>query len=105
MITYTEFIAATIERGFFYDDKYLKIAFLRFDVDNTGFITKKNIKECFNRFGYDITDRDVEEMISDFDIRHDGQIYFEEFMLMMKSEGTDKRIKNIDTKLSEKYSN
>jgi len=82
----------------------LKIAFMRFDVDNTGFISRKNIKECFNRFGYNIDDSDIGEMISDFDIKHDGQINYDEFIMMMKSEGTDKRIQNIETKLSDKFS-
>jgi hypothetical protein len=42
-------------------------------------------------------------MIGDFDIKKDGQIGYDEFEMMMKSEGTDKRI-NLDSKLSGRHS-
>jgi hypothetical protein len=42
-------------------------------------------------------------MIGDFDIKKDGQIGYDEFEMMMKSEGTDKRIK-LDSKLSGRHS-
>lgn len=103
VISYTEFVAATIERSFFFEDANLKIAFQRFDVDNTGYITQVNIKECLARFGYKISEADVLEMISDFDIKQDGKIAYDEFIMMMKSEGTDKRIK-LDSKLSGRHS-
>ena len=98
MISYTEFIAATLERSFFYEDKYLKMAFMHFDVDNTGSISKTNVKECFDRFGYQLDEEEVAEMIADFDIKNDGEISYEEFLMMMKSEGIDKRVHNMDSK-------
>lgn len=104
VISYTEFIAATIERKFFFEDNNLQIAFKRFDVDDTGFITTRNIKECFARFGYQISNDDIKGIIGDFDIKHDGKISLEEFVMMMKSEGTDKRIRNVDNQLSGNFS-
>lgn len=53
-----------------------------FDVDNTHFITRKNIIEAFARNGKTISDKDVDEMIAEIDPNHDNKISFEEFCLM-----------------------
>lgn len=39
-ITYTEFMAATLGKEFYGDDKLLDDTFDKFDVDQTGFITE-----------------------------------------------------------------
>ena len=58
-INYSEFLAATIEAEKFLTDDKLMAIFNTFDVDKTGFITAKNIKDAFSKFGKKITDKDI----------------------------------------------
>jgi Ca2+-binding EF-hand superfamily protein len=55
-----------------------------FDVDHTGQITFVAIKKAFTKFGRDIPDAEVMEIISKHDMDHDNSISFEEFKIMMK---------------------
>lgn len=54
--------------------------FKRFDVDDTGFISKQNLIDAFQRLGRtNITLEQVTQMISVHDIAKDGQVSFSEF--------------------------
>lgn len=50
-INYIEFIAATLCVEKFMTDEKLKEIFLHFDVDDTDYISKENIKESMTRMG------------------------------------------------------
>lgn len=66
--------------------------FKKFDVDNTDSITLDNIKNCFLRYGIDLKDDEIKRWIKDFDIDNNNVISKDEFIIMMKSEGVDKRM-------------
>ena len=54
--------------------------FKKFDVDDSNFITKQNLIDSFQRLGKkDISEKDIDDIISTHDIQNDGQISFEEF--------------------------
>lgn len=89
VITYSEFIATTINKEFFTDVDHLNQAFKRFDIDKTLSITPLNIKKCFARFGFDLDEEHIAGYIKDFDIHKSGDISREEFFTMMRSIGKD----------------
>ena len=57
--------------------------FERFDVDNTGFISKENLQDAFRKAGKVLTDDEIDQIIVQHDIAKDGVINLEEFKLMM----------------------
>ena len=80
MINYTEFIAATLAVDEELNNEQLWSLFKKFDVDNTDFITVANLKEAFKRLGrLQITQTELDEMISIHDLDHNGKISFSEF--------------------------
>ena len=87
MINYTEFLAATLTlQDEITDDMYMRL-FKKFDVDDTNYISKENLLDAFKRLGRtNITLDEVSEMIRVHDIHKDGQVSFEEFKIMFKSD-------------------
>ena len=51
MINYVEFIAAVLSVEQTLTEEQLWTLFKKFDVDNTDYITEKNLREAFNRQG------------------------------------------------------
>ena len=84
VITYSEFIAATISKRFFEEDKFLRPVFDRIDVDGGGVITFDNIRDCFQRFGYALDKQTIDGFIQEFDSSKDGTITYEEFKSVME---------------------
>jgi len=90
-IDYTEFCAAGLCHKTSKQDDLLWAAFKTFDVDNTGFISKDNLKVLLD--GLDMKDEFSEEVcaevgseiIAHFDFNTDGQICFADFKKMMKT--------------------
>ena len=58
-ISYSEFIAASIDVSKFLTKEKLEALFTTFDVDNSGQITAKNLKDGFSKFNRDITDDEI----------------------------------------------
>jgi len=85
-IHYTEFLAATLECKGYLEEERLAEAFDRLDSDDSGFITKANLKEIL---GADYDAAEVEEMISKADFKHTGKLDFEEFLALMRSQSGD----------------
>jgi len=85
-ITYIEFLAATIDPVYLLRDENLSLAFQRFDLDDSGTISKENLKNCFIRFGYELKDSDIAEMINEVDHDENGKISKEMFVQYMKNE-------------------
>lgn len=72
-INYTEFLAATLQIRDSLTEEMLWRLFKKFDVDDTGFISKENLMEAFKRLGRaKLTLTDVSEMIYAHDIAKDG---------------------------------
>jgi len=77
-INYTEFLAATMEtQGQIAEDK-LKEVFRYLDRDESGFISKDNLKGLLSKT---YTESFINEVISEADIDNDGQISFDEFLI------------------------
>ena len=90
-ITYTEFIAATMDKTFFLETKYLKQVFARFDIDNCKKITKKDLQMCFRRHGKSISGEQIRSMIKDFDLNKNNTIGLNDFLKIMQADLTDSR--------------
>src|SRR6218665_121890 len=58
----------------------LRAAFLVFDRDKNGFITKDELKEAMRIMGETLTDRDIDELLVTTDHDRDGKINYEEFI-------------------------
>uniref|UniRef100_A0A7S3P976 Calmodulin n=1 Tax=Amphora coffeiformis TaxID=265554 RepID=A0A7S3P976_9STRA len=72
-IMFTEFIAATIEaRGLIAEDRIAE-AFDRLDSDDSGYISKSNLKSFL---GDDITDEECKKIMKEADTDQDGKISY-----------------------------
>lgn len=85
-INYTEFLAATIDANIFMREDYLRTAFLMFDKDNSGKIDGTEVVALLqgDDLGNLISKNAIESAMKEIDENGDGEIDFEEFMLMMK---------------------
>jgi calcium-dependent protein kinase len=87
-VNYSEFIAATINTKNFLSEQKLMAIFQSFDLDDTGFITINNLKDSFSKFGRELTDHEIEQIMAAHDTDKDRSIDFQEFKLMMTGEKT-----------------
>lgn len=86
-INYTEFLSATLQVKETLTEEMLWRLFKKFDVDDTGYISKENLMEAFKRMGRtQLTLTDISEMIYTHDIAKDGQISFTEFKKIFEVE-------------------
>ena len=58
----------------------LKAAFLVFDKDGNGYITRDELKSAMQIMGETLTDRDLDELLRTTDHDKDGKINYEEFI-------------------------
>jgi len=86
-ITYTEFCAALLSEKHYTDQTLLEIAFSRFDVDSSSYITPENIKCCLLRSGHNITINQAKGMVAEFDLFNDARISLCEFKKCMGGDG------------------
>ena len=64
-------------------DEELVEAFKTFDKGNKGYYTLEELKEVMHHYGEKLSDDELKIMFDEIDIDHDGQITFEDFVLMM----------------------
>eukprot|EP00537_Pseudo-nitzschia_pungens_P016388 CAMPEP_0172400830 /NCGR_PEP_ID=MMETSP1061-20121228/47757_1 /TAXON_ID=37318 /ORGANISM="Pseudo-nitzschia pungens, Strain cf. pungens" /LENGTH=564 /DNA_ID=CAMNT_0013134251 /DNA_START=305 /DNA_END=1999 /DNA_ORIENTATION=- len=83
-IMYTEFIAATLEAQGQLDEDQISQAFDRLDIDNTGTISKGNMMDFFRDTS--VTDEEIEQMLREADDDKNGQVSFDEFLAMFRSQ-------------------
>jgi serine/threonine protein kinase len=83
-IMYTEFIAAALEAQGQLDEDRIAEAFDRFDCDDSGFISKENMLEFLGETG--VTSVDIEKIVGGPDLDSNGQVSYEEFLAMFRSE-------------------
>ncbi|EYU17566.1 hypothetical protein ABFS82_03G074800 [Erythranthe guttata] len=82
-IDYIEFITATMHRHRLDKEENLYKAFQYFDKDNSGFITRDELRQAMTQYG--IGDEEtIDEVLDDVDIDKDGRINYDEFKAMMK---------------------
>lgn len=82
-INYSEFIAATINVSEYLSEERLQAIFNQFDIDNSGKITKENLKQAFSKYGREITDSDIDQILSKHDLAGDKAISYPEFKKML----------------------
>eukprot|EP00986_Skeletonema_menzelii_P013060 scaffold7400_cov122-Skeletonema_menzelii.AAC.9 len=82
-IMYTEFVAATLELHGRVEEKRLAEAFDHMDDDDSGFISKENLKKLLGESG---TPERLEKLIGSADSDGDGRISFEEFLVMFRKD-------------------
>jgi calcium-dependent protein kinase len=78
-IRYTEFLAATIEARGAISEERLAEAFDRIDSDDSGFISPANLRQIL---GEDFPEEEIEAIIVEADLSHDGQISYSEFLAL-----------------------
>eukprot|EP00440_Ansanella_granifera_P063715 gb/GFBE01069078.1/.p1 GENE.gb/GFBE01069078.1/~~gb/GFBE01069078.1/.p1 ORF type:complete len:387 (+),score=100.35 gb/GFBE01069078.1/:1-1161(+) len=100
-INYHEFLAAMVSTRIALHDDLLKESFRRFDTDNSGYITVDNLREVL---GETFEGHEVEQLLSEADLRHDGRISYEEWIEYLrgadaKGDHVDAAARVIDTKI------
>mmetsp|Transcript_19156 Transcript_19156/g.24139 ORF Transcript_19156/g.24139 Transcript_19156/m.24139 type:complete len:119 (+) Transcript_19156:75-431(+) len=63
----------------------LKASFDMFDKDGSGNISHSELKSVMRRFGQNLSDSEVRDMIRSVDIDRNNEIDFKEFVHLMKS--------------------
>jgi len=75
-VSYVEFLAATLEAHGHIEEDRLAEAFDRIDSDDTGYISRKNLKAML---GKEFTEEKVDKLLSECDLDGDQKISFDEF--------------------------
>ena len=85
-VDYTEFIAATIDRRLYIEEDICWAAFRVFDLDGNGRITKRELQTVLsnNAVANTVGHAQAEAILREADLNGDGEVDFEEFMMMMK---------------------
>ena len=82
-IAYTEFIAATLQRANYLRNDRLLEAFLNFDKDKSGKITKEELLEALK--ANKTQEKEIEKYIKAVDKNKDGKIDYNEFLDLMQN--------------------
>ena len=82
-IDYTEFIAGTLQRANYLRNDRLLEAFLNFDKDKSGKISKEELLSAIK--GEKIQEKEIEKFIQAVDKNHDGKIDYNEFLALMQN--------------------
>ena len=80
-IDYTEFLAATIQKANYLKKEKLFETFSKFDIDNSGFITKDELLKALK--AEKSQEKEVENLIKAVDKNGDGKIDYKEFLQLM----------------------
>ena len=80
-IAYGEFLAATLDTNIFLREDRLRDAFNLLDDDSSGTITHKNLRTLL---GDEFEKIQIDTMLAAADVKHNGVIDFEEFLLLMR---------------------
>lgn len=81
-IDYVEFITATMHRHRLDKEDNLSKAFKFFDKDDSGYITRDELKQAMTEYGMG-DEATIDEVIQDVDTDNDGRINYDEFVAMM----------------------
>lgn len=82
-IDYIEFITATMHRHKLEKDEHLYKAFQYFDKDDSGYITRDELRQAMTQYGMG-DEATISEILDDVDTDKDGRINYEEFVAMMR---------------------
>ncbi|KAK1392947.1 Calcium-dependent protein kinase [Heracleum sosnowskyi] len=90
-IDYIEFITATMHRHRLDKEENLHKAFQHFDKDQSGFITRDELRHAMTEYGMG-DEATIDEVINDVDTDKDGRINYEEFETMMRKGTLDHNV-------------
>lgn len=76
-IHYTEFVAAALQAKLLLNEKYIKEAFQKFDVDNTGLISEDDLRRVI---GDEYKGENVGQILRQVDYKGNGYIDYDEFV-------------------------
>mmetsp|Transcript_30512 Transcript_30512/g.87135 ORF Transcript_30512/g.87135 Transcript_30512/m.87135 type:complete len:544 (+) Transcript_30512:96-1727(+) len=82
-IHYSDFLAAMVSTRIALHDDLLKAAFMKFDTDNSGFITAANLRQVLGAV-YD--GQQVEAFVAEADALKDGKISYPEFVSYLRGD-------------------
>eukprot|EP00347_Sterkiella_histriomuscorum_P002144 403369302 len=84
-ISYSNFLAATVDKTKALTVQNLNFAFHHFDADNSGFITEGGLSEVFYREGRKNKKEQIDEIMKHADPEKKGRISYVDFNKIMKS--------------------
>ena len=87
LIDYTEFIAACLQSFNYLKENHLRSAFQYFDKDDSGTISKEELRQCLQSDDFTLTEDQINQLLSGVDANNDGQIDYQEFIQMMNNQG------------------
>lgn len=82
-IRYTEFLASTIEAHGAISEQRLAEAFDRIDADDSGYISKENLRELL---GTELPQEEIDSIIEEADLTKDGKISYSEFLALWEDQ-------------------
>ena len=84
---FIEFIAATLDAQVFLREENLRNAFMIFDTNGSGKIDANEVRQLLagDDFKDEISQEQIDKVISEVDVNGDGEIDFEEFLQMMRN--------------------
>jgi Ca2+-binding EF-hand superfamily protein len=89
-INYSEFLVATMDMNRILSgqsqEQKMKAIFQQFDTDNSGFITKENIRYAMQKLGQELPPEEIDEILEEHDVTGDGRLSFDEFMRIFVSD-------------------
>eukprot|EP00038_Savillea_parva_P008240 m.175586 g.175586 ORF g.175586 m.175586 type:complete len:935 (-) comp14023_c0_seq1:255-3059(-) len=67
-------------------EKYLQTVFKRADQDNSGYLDKEELHRVLfsPKLGLNLTEKEAEDVILEYDVSHDGMIDYQEFSAMLR---------------------
>ena len=83
-ISFSEFLFLAMDTKVYLTREMLLWVFGHFDIDGTGFITAKNLKEAMTRAAKHMSEQEITQMINETQCAKDGKISFEDFCELMK---------------------
>eukprot|EP00560_Eucampia_antarctica_P008499 CAMPEP_0197826320 /NCGR_PEP_ID=MMETSP1437-20131217/3295_1 /TAXON_ID=49252 ORGANISM="Eucampia antarctica, Strain CCMP1452" /NCGR_SAMPLE_ID=MMETSP1437 /ASSEMBLY_ACC=CAM_ASM_001096 /LENGTH=330 /DNA_ID=CAMNT_0043426709 /DNA_START=421 /DNA_END=1413 /DNA_ORIENTATION=- len=98
-LSYTEFLAATIEATGYITEERLAEAFDRLDADDSGYITIQNLREIL---GDEIPAKVLDEIMDESDVTHDHRISYDEFLMLFDEHLEEKRYSALQTMVNRK---
>ena len=100
LITYLEFIAATLNKDFYCNKQRIRELFNYIDVDLSGEIDYQDIQDCFKRFGRLLDESKIKRMISECDVNKDERINFDEFFEIITADRKKETVSTAGTSSS-----
>jgi len=86
MINYTEFIASTINVQSYLTEEKLDSLYAAFNVDGKGEISHEDLKNAFTKFGKNVTEQELKQMMKDHDLDGNKSLSKDEFKEMVVTE-------------------